>query len=246
MHKAVGFQGITNRTKGYTMKLTLTLLLLSFMPLFGDILFEDDFQDGNADGWIELVPEATYSVNEFFRYEMSFEGTENIDAVSANSDVPEKMSVPDYSVLVEVLAHNPCDEMCICVRVQTSGSTGTGYVAMLRFDIGEISIKRFEGLGWINLSQLDISLSFEQPYWLRFECVGDSLRTKVWLGTPESEPDEWLLAVADSTFSEPGYFALLAAAWGGGSYNGEFDCVCVTTPSLSLNNRTWGGIKTCH
>jgi len=226
------------------MRGSLTAAAILTMLCYADILFEDDFDDGNADGWIEIVPEATYEVNGLFRYEMSFEGAENIDAVSANSDIPGQMSLPDYSVLVEVLAHDPCDEIAACVRLVIGGTSSTGYLAMLRFDIGEVSIKRYDGgMTWINLAQTSFSLDYEQLYWLRFECVGDSLLTKVWQDTPGDEPGEWLLAVSDGTYSEPGYFALLAAAYGGGAYDGEFDNVCVTDPTLSMTIRTWSAIK---
>lgn len=226
------------------MRAALTVVTILTMLCYADILFEDDFDDGDADGWIEFIPEATYEVNELFRYEMSFEGSENIDAVSANSDIPGQMSVPDYSVLVDVLAHDPCDEIAACVRLVIGGTSSTSYLAMLRFDIGEVSIKRYDGTGfWVDLAQTSFFLDYEQLYWLRFECVGDSLLAKVWQGASGDEPDEWLLTVSDGTYAEPGYFALLAAAWGGGSYDGEFDNVCVSTPTLSLISTTWSAIK---
>jgi len=225
------------------MRAALTVLTILTMLCYADILFEDDFDDGNADGWIELVAGPVYEVNGLLRYEMSFSSPENVDAVAANSDIPGQMSVPDYSILVEILAHDPCDEIAACTRVTVGGPASTGYLAMLRFDIGEVSIKRFDGSGWINLAQTSFSLDFEELYWLRFECVGDSLLAKVWQGTSGDEPAEWLLTISDGTYAEPGYFALLAAAWGGGSYDGEFDNVCVSTPTLSLISTTWSAIK---
>jgi hypothetical protein len=217
------------------------LLLISTIAL-ADILFEDDFNDSNADGWLEIEPDATYEANADLRYEFSFDGPENVDAVSANYDGPGYMTVPDYSVRAEAIAHDPCDEIAIILR----GSVDTtGYFDMLRFDIGEASIRRFSaGPGWIVIASTSLNLVFEQPYWIRFECLGNILYMKAWQGTIEDEPDEWLLSVEDETHSDPGFFAIMAAAWGGGSYDGEFDNICVTTPTQDFDHLTWGFIKT--
>lgn len=223
----------------------LFLLLLVTGFCAAEILFEDDFDDGDADGWLEVFPEPLYEVSEYLRYEMSFDGAENIDAVSVSSDCfPLQMSTPDYSVLVQVLAHDPCHEMAACVRVDVSGSDATGYLAMLRFDIGQLLILRYDGTPeWIVLETADLFLEYEQSYWLRFECVGDSLLAKAWQGAIEDEPDEWLASTADQTYTCPGYFGLLAAAYGGGPYDGEFDEVLVTTPVLGISPATWASIK---
>lgn len=217
------------------------LLLISTIAL-ADILFEDDFNDGNADGWMEIVPEATYEVNADLRYEFSFDGPENVDAISANYDGPGYMTVPDYSVRAEAIAHDPCDEIAIILR--GSSEDTTGYFGMLRFDIGEASIRRLgAGPSWIVLASTSLNLVYEQSYWIRFECLGNMLYMKTWQGAIEDEPEEWLLSVEDETYTDPGFFALMAAAYGGGSYDGEFDNVCVTAPTQYFEHLTWGFIK---
>lgn len=227
------------------MRTLIPVTLLTAALCMAQTLFEDDFDDGDAEGWLEVVSGPVYEVNEDLRYEMSYSGSENLDAVSVSSDFfPLQMSTPDYSVLVEVLAHDPCDEMAVCARANVSGSEPTGYLAMLRFDINQVLLLRYDGTyEWIILDTASFQLGYEELYWVRFQCDGDSFTGKVWQGTVGDEPDEWLVMASDQTYPDPGYFGLLAAAFGTGDYDGEFDNVCVTTPVISLVPSTWAVIK---
>jgi len=74
---------------------------VSFTALFllAAVIFQDDFNDGNADGWYTVGPSNYQVQNE--RYHFSGGGAVN-DATSYRGDTGEMMSTPDYSMCTDV------------------------------------------------------------------------------------------------------------------------------------------------
>lgn len=206
------------------------------------VYFTDDFNDGNADGWTELPTGAQYEVNQDNRYQ--FTAGAGVDqAVSYNSDEPSGMSVSDYSVLSEVCAHSPTHGVSLNVRCNSASDEG--YALYIRIYQDQAAIYRLSSAGNVQLVQASIDLEYDQFYWARFTCVGDSLHGKIWQGELSAEPDSWLLTTTDSFYSNPGYFALLAANIGSQTgIDGEFDNVTVSEPvPLFFRASTWAMIK---
>jgi len=72
------------------MKLIFALLIIAVPALQAQaILFEDDFSDGNADGWTEWDPDGTYEVNADLRYQLSYPGTGDVDPIAVRGDVDD-------------------------------------------------------------------------------------------------------------------------------------------------------------
>ncbi|MEN8209852.1 MAG: hypothetical protein ABFR50_11450 [Candidatus Fermentibacteria bacterium] len=226
------------------MRILLIILTAASLSL-GDILFEDDFNDGNADDWYEYPTTATYQVNDSLRYEMSYFGTGDDYALSCRGDVdPTTMSVEDYSVRVEVIGHWPTHFAGPEVRLS---SDNTSYGFYLDWSLNYCYIGKYTTSGWTTLTRhYSTSLKYDVSYWLRFECEGNTLRAKVWQGTVGDEPPVWLLSCVDYDFLNNGCMALGT----GGNYpewdfNAEFDNVLVTDPlgPAALEQTTWGSIK---
>jgi len=79
------------------------LLLASFV--YAGVVFEDDFSDGNADGWSEWTSgygaSAQYNVVDE-EYVLSNSGSGWIPAASHNGDQGGIMSTPDYSIIAQI------------------------------------------------------------------------------------------------------------------------------------------------
>lgn len=226
------------------MKFLLTLLIITVPVLQAQtILFEDDFSDGDADGWTEWNPDGTYEVNTDLRYQLSYPGTEDVDPIAARGDVGGTyMSTSNYSVRAKIIAHDPSDYSAIGVRMV---GLLQGYVAFLRYDYNDVAILRHESefvysfLGTMPCGELN----FDEPYWLRFKCDNQYLMVKVWEGTSFQEPDEWLLIVSDTYFSNYGCMILGAVHHDEGACDVEFDNVQVIGYPDALEQSTWAGIK---
>jgi hypothetical protein len=82
---------------------------------------------------------------------------------------------------------------------------------------------------------------------MRFEVSGTSLGGKVWIGSIEDEPDEWLVLADDSTQPGPGSVALFITgpyAAGNVMWTCGFDDVEVNDEvTLIMASSSWGAIK---
>ena len=225
-------------------KFSIALFFLPAVLLSQVILFQDDFSDGNPDGWIPLFPEGVYFVNASLRYDISYTGANNVDPTVVRGDSASfYMTVNDYSVLAEGIAYNPSDFLGIFLR----GTMGqTGYTAYLRPLYDDICILRHDGPDIRTaLGTMDSPNNLGQFYWIRFECEGNLLRAKAWQGEASDEPADWLLTVVDSVYDNYGFTGFSTGRYGFGSSHAEFDNFVVTTVgSGPLDQITWAGVKT--
>ncbi len=225
--------------------LTTVLLVLSTVLSSQVVLFEDDFNDGNADGWIPLFGEGTYFVNDSLRYDISYTGTNDVTpAVIRGDSASIYMSVNDYSVLLEGIGHSPSAYIGIYSRGTLAH---TGYSMYGRYEYDDIIILRHDGPGsYIFLSLTTFPLAYDEHYWMRFQCEGDTIRCKVWQGLPGDEPASWLLTAFDSTYDDYGFMGFVTGRYSSspGDSHAECDNVVVTAVELqAFEQSTWGMIK---
>ena len=222
--------------------LTIVLLVLSTVLFSQTILFEDDFNDGDAIGWMIVQPEGYYYVNDSLRYDISYDGSNQVSPAVARGDSASLfMTVQDYSVLVECIPHQPSIALGIGLRFSLGDFA---YVCWIWPDFDDIDIWRHDGVGsYLVLGSVPYSFDWDESYWVRFECEGGTLRAKAW-EDPDPEPSEWALTVFDYTYINNGCVGLTASAGSsGGPAWGEFDNVVVTTITSALDQTTWSQIK---
>ncbi len=213
------------------LKAQFTLLFVLTGPLFGEILFEDDFNDGSAADW--NVISGNWFVNDSLRYETDEAG------LSWNGDSSGVMSETNYSVVAKVISNTATGLAVVLVRA-TGSSTWAAQRCQLYFEDDEVSLIDFDGNG---IASTSYALSSDEPYWILFECFGDSLRAKVWTGTVEDEPSLWLLQ-GEGAFPEHSHEGSVGVyCWDIGGGAGEFDDILVETVELRLEASTWGGVK---
>ena len=154
------------------------------------------------------------------------------------------MSEENYSVLVETIGHSPTSNIGISVR--HIHATSTSYVFYMDYHYGTYYIYRFDSFysGVLIGSTLSFPGGFDYltPYWVRFECVADNLRAKVWEGGSGDEPADWMIVRVDDTYLNNGCIGIESNNLYGANHCTEFDNVVVTAP-LSLESTTWGAIK---
>lgn len=224
-------------------KFSIALLFLPALLLSQVILFQDDFSDGNPDGWITLFPEGVYFVNDSLRYDISYTGANNVDPTVVRGDSASLyMTVNDYSVLAEGIAYNPSDFLGIFLR----GTMGqTGYTVFLRPLYNDLCIFRHDGPDIRTvLGTMDFPNNIGQFYWIRFQCEDNLLSAKAWQGEVSDEPANWLLTAVDSVYDNYGFAGFSTGRYGLGSSHAEFDNFVVTSlEPINLEQRSWAGIK---
>lgn len=225
------------------MKILAALLVLAPLVTAQDILFEDDFSDGNADGWTEMVTGATYQVNSALRYEMSYIGSDSIFAFSYRGDNGTTMSESNYSLLFQVIGTSTSH---VGASVRYMDGAGTCYTLYLNFSTGKYYILRYDTFSdWTILGSLvNYTGGFQNqtPYWVRFECLADTLRAKIWTGAVSPEPG-WMIVRTDGTYFNNGCVALETMNYITLDILTEFDDVVVTAFPVAFESNTWGGIK---
>jgi len=217
----------------------LTALLFSIS--FADVLFNDDFNDGNDDGWTHIGA-ASYEVIdcEYFIYSQGDRG----QGKSTNGDVSGMMSTSDYSVLCSVVMESGSG----CgLLLRYEGLDQWYYRMVLNPYSARILLERKKDSGpTMVLDQHDKSLYFGTRYWIRLQAEEDFIRGKIWSGSVADEPDVWHLEAEDSIQQNPGSFGLFAGGWGKSSVSWSFifDDVVVSTPlEQHLSQLTWASIK---
>lgn len=223
--------------------LIIVLLVLSTVLFSLDTLFVDDFSDGTPDGWMPLFGEGTYFVNASQRYDISYTGTNHVTPAVVRGDSANiYMTVNDYSVLLEAICHSPSDYIGIYARGTLAH---TGYVMWMRYDVNEIHIFRHDGpSNWTSIGEVAFTLTYDEHYWIRFECEGGTLRCKAWQGLQGDEPSGWILTAFDYTWDDYGFMGFVTGQYGEGDSHAEFDNVVVTAVEPSaLEQSTWSTIK---
>lgn len=155
------------------------------------------------------------------------------------------MSVPDYSLTAKV-NFDTGNTAGIAVRYSDSGEWF--YLLVLNSLTDEVVLGKGKAIGaLIPLDAVSMEISPEFHCWMRLEVSGTSLGGKVWTGSFEDEPDEWLVLADDSTQPGPGSVALFITgpfAAGNVTWTCGFDDVEVSDElTLILDQSSWGAIK---
>ena len=105
------------------MKSVMVFLFTIATVCWADILFEDCFDDGDADGWTEwsnYPDSANYYVQDYW-YHLEIEEIDGY-AASLNGDVsdttPHLMSIPDYSLVCKVCVYDATQHLGDSFRKQ--------------------------------------------------------------------------------------------------------------------------------
>ena len=226
------------------MRLAIAAAIAAATLICAEVLVEDDFNDGDADGWLEMPTGATYEVVEG-RYHFYQASTDTVYAGSVTGDLYGSMSVADYSVLASVEIETGLMGGLVA---RFDMFTGNGYLlSLLTEGGGVVSINRLDQGSATILGYALTEVSLEQEYWVRFEAADSLLGAKVWTGDVSDEPEAWNLTVADETFSEPGSAGLFGLDTPGAKaveMDVWFDDFLVDDVlTLDLPASTWGGIK---
>ncbi len=219
----------------------MTSIAVTILILMSSILFQDDFNDGNADGWFTVGP-STYTVlNQ--RYNFNGGGAVN-DATSYRGDTGEFMSTSDYSMTTDVEI-----DVGIFGGLMVRYSEDGLYNLMLVLSIPHQALRLYRW-HWSSIELLD-SYAFPvqtgATYTVRMQCSGNTFAGRAWIQT-ESEPENWFVSATD-TVSRSGSAALFTAGLSKNptdvSMSCFFDNVVVESPEpWALTQTTWAGIKT--
>ena len=231
------------------MKSIVGILFLLISVCGADILFEDNFDDGNADGWTEYsnYPDSAYYYVQDGWYH--FEIEENAAYIASyNGDDsgtnPNTMSIPDYTIYCKTRAYSLTGHIGILGRFASPLSDETGYAVWLRYSSDTVVMWRHDGSGvWVELGEEFCTLEYNEEYWVRFDLWGGLLRTKVWQGSLSNEPAYYLISTYETTYTNPGSIGMGAQSWGYIQSHAAFDSVIVSDPLVSLDQTTWGLIK---
>jgi len=217
--------------------------ILVLVPVaYAGILFSDDFNDGDDEGWSHFGG-AGFDVSSGIYYIYS-NGT-GTRGISYSGDAAGQMSQSDYSMTARV-NFDTGNTAGIAVRYSDSGEWF--YVLVLNSLTDEVVLGRGKASGAvIPLDAVPMTIYTEFHCWMKLEVSGTSLGGKVWTGSLEDEPEEWLVLADDSTQPGPGSVALFVTgpyAAGNVLWTCGFDDVEVTDElSLTMTSGSWGTIK---
>ena len=231
------------------MKNVTVFLFVIAAVCWAGTLFEDCFDDGNADGWSEWASHpdsADYYVQDTW-YHFEIEQDDGYVA-TLNGDVsdtdPHLMSIPDYSIYCKVCAYDETQHLGVLGRWQSPPSGQFGYALWLRVLSNDVVLWRHDGSGtYVPLADHNFVLDYGIDYWMRFDLVGGLLQGKVWEGSLGEEPVDYLFSVLDYTYSDPGSMGVIGQAWGVYLVHTAVDSVMVFDPMGTLEQSTWAGIK---
>ncbi len=204
------------------------------------VLFQDDFNDGNADGWFTKGA-FTYQVLDG-RYHFSG-GESGNNPTSYRGDTGMEMSTPDYSVMMDAEI-----EVGILIGIMARYREDGLYNIMLVLSIPSQSLNLYRW-HWSSIELLD---SYPFPvqegitYRMKMHCSGDTFAGRIWF-PEEDEPELWFVTVSDTLFI-PGAAALYAARAPNDPTDIYLSCfydnVAVETPEpWAITQRTWAAIK---
>jgi len=182
------------------MRLLIAALLLTGLMVNADVLFEDDFNDGNADGWLQWT--SGYGVNAQYnvieeQYVLSNSGSGWLPAAAHNGDQGGMMSVADYSILAQITPVN-CFRAGILARGYVPSFTG--YLLVIIPSTNTFGISRLTSSGPQSIASITMPLYHNQTYWVRFQVEGSYLSGKIWQGTADDEPADWQVSCSNSQY----------------------------------------------
>ena len=226
------------------MKKAIVFVFVLSIIAVSDILIYDDFDDGNAEGWLEVPLGATYEVVGG-RYHFSHTTPDTAFAASLTGDQFGSMTVPSYSIRTKIEIESG-DVTGVIARYSIFSNSGYavtlltefgGLLAISKMDQGELEVLAFSFT----------SIVQGQEYWVRFELNESDLGAKIWTGSVSLEPDNWLITVVDTAIQNPGSVGLLSIdenSGGTATLSAWFDEFMVEDDlSLSLSPNTWASIK---
>ncbi len=223
-----------------------TILLLFTLQIFagssvGEVLFSDDFEDGNADGWNEISLIEYEVVDGMYYFHGGYEENHGL---SFNGDDLGFMSIADYSVRCRMIIETG---YFIGLFVRFREDVEYNLILMLCPPEQELRLYSWHWVGLILLDQISFPMNYDEEYWMRFEVENDLFRGRVWSGEPGDEPSSWMVSAQDSAVTWPGSFALFCvgiSSDGKASLSGRFDDVTVTDPLPAVfEGCTWGFLK---
>lgn len=217
----------------------LILLLVAFPLLFAQTTYLwEDFNDGNADGWIETSDDslASFEVTANLMYHMYYTGSDEVWAIAYwNSEMPSA----DYTILADFTAHGATTHIGLSGRYDAQ--EGSGYVAYAHYSLDLLAVGKYTP-AWTTLGTLNYNFTSDQYYQMKFRIASDSLFAKVW-ELNGTEPG-WQIIVTDSDLAGPGHVALECGQHPSGPFSGEFDNILVADSiAEAMNPATWAGIK---
>jgi hypothetical protein len=226
------------------MRIALAAALAAAALINAEVLVDDNFDDGTADGWVEMPTGATYEVVDG-RYHFYQASTDTVYAGSVTGDQYGSMSVSDYSVRtsMQIDAGNMGG-----VLARFDPFAADGYlVSLLTESGGVMAINRVDDGVPTLLAYTLTTITHGEEYWVRFEVSSDMLGAKIWTGTVSDEPPAWNLTVTDGTYGDAGSAGLFGLddpdsravemdVW--------FDDFLVEDDiTLDMPADSWGGIK---
>ena len=216
-------------------------ILISFLSCaHGEVLFADDFSDGDDDGWTRSGSASWQVISG--GYQMYTED-EKGQGTSFNGDQSGIMSTADYSILTTINIEAGTNAGIIA-RFNGPGNwyyrliLHTGGGGILKLD------RKQDGGPVFLLDEYSLAVNYDTDYLVRLQVSGDWISGRVWTGTPEDEPDQWQVSDQDNIQGEAGSFALTSGGYGKVSWSCRFDDVVVSTPvPMELSPVTWASIK---
>ncbi|PIE51267.1 hypothetical protein CSA37_12725 [Candidatus Fermentibacteria bacterium] len=209
------------------------------LVIFGNILFIDNFNDGNDDGWTRSGS-AEFQVikGEYFLYGSGNRGS----GMSYTGDVSGQMSISDYRVFARVTFDSG---LAAGVAARYCGDEEWYYRLVLKPFRNTILIERkFGSAQSLALDTQLFTLDYDTEYHAVLQVSGNEVSAKVWEGAPGDEPAEWLLQAVDDLQMQPGSAGVFAAGPGKVPWSVSFDDAGAgTTDTQVLEQVTWAGIK---
>ncbi|RKZ01950.1 hypothetical protein DRQ21_09655 [Candidatus Fermentibacteria bacterium] len=226
---------------------SLFLVLVLYTTLLGGVLLEDDFSDGNDDGWLKwtegYASNASYEVAEG-EYHLMNSGPGWIPAASHTGDLANgTMSSSDYSILVKVTP-----EACYRAGILARGfmPSFTGYILVMIPSENKLVLSKMMSTGPQTLDLTTVPLQYGQAYWLRLTLEGTSIQGKVWQGSVADEPSGWMVETVDGQYQNPGRIGAFCCNFSSDSKaltSVYYDDVLVTSDQGSLLAVSWAHIK---
>lgn len=90
------------------------------------------------------------------------------------------------------------------LALRASGEAGdeTGYMALVSGT--GLHISKFVGGSHVELNSAEVTMPFNEWYWIRFRAHGTELSAKVW-SDGQTEPEEWTLTATDTSITDGGW-----------------------------------------
>jgi hypothetical protein len=213
---------------------------VTLLCLTATVFFQDDFNDGNADGWYTVGPSNFQVQNGWYNFNGG--GAVN-DATSYRGDSGEEMGTADYSMRTDIII-----DVGVFGGMMVRYSEEGLYNMMLVLSVPHQTLRLYRW-HWSSIELLDsyyFPVQTGTAYTVRFQCSGNVFAGRAWL-PGEPEPEEWFVFATD-TLTRNGSAALFSAGtskqFTDVYMSCFFDNVTVETPEpWEFTHTTWAQIK---